>query len=115
MKLFIRHLIIFGIITAYALAMCYSGIGCPFKFLTHYPCPACGMTRAFIALIKFDFETSFHYHPMLLPMLIILPPAIHAKRFKRIKKTIEVLAALTSVVVFVTYIVRVFILKVNFI
>ena len=37
---------------------------CPFKFITGIPCPACGMTRACLAVTHGDFRSSFHYHPL---------------------------------------------------
>jgi Protein of unknown function (DUF2752) len=36
--------------------------GCALRHLTGIPCPACGMTRSFIAFAKGDFATSVHQH-----------------------------------------------------
>lgn len=49
-------------------------IGCPIKFVTGIACPGCGMTRAVISLIRFDFKDAIMYHPMVftLPLIIIL-------------------------------------------
>ncbi len=49
----------------------YSGIGCPVLFITGFPCPGCGMTRAFIALLDFDIITSIHYHPLCIIVIIM--------------------------------------------
>jgi len=45
------------------------GIGCPIKWLTGISCAGCGMTRAWMSLIKLDFDKAFYYHP-----LFFLPP-----------------------------------------
>lgn len=42
---------------------------CPFLFLWGIPCPGCGMTRAFLALLHLDFAAAFYYHP-LFPVVI---------------------------------------------
>ncbi len=39
------------------------GIGCPIKFLTGISCLGCGMTRAWLSLIRLDFKNAFFYHP----------------------------------------------------
>ncbi len=37
---------------------------CPFKAVTGYPCPFCGITRAYLSLFIGDIQASFHYHPL---------------------------------------------------
>lgn len=39
-------------------------IGCPVFKIFHFPCPTCGMTRAVISALKFDFFEAFNYHPL---------------------------------------------------
>lgn len=39
-------------------------IGCPLKHLTGLPCPSCGMTRAWFAALRLDFEAAFFWHPL---------------------------------------------------
>ncbi len=47
-----------------------AGIGCPIKFVTGISCMGCGMTRAYLSLLRLDFAEAFHYHPLfLLPIL----------------------------------------------
>lgn len=45
------------------------GITCPFKFITGISCAGCGMTRAWLALLRLDIKGAFYYHP-----LFFLPP-----------------------------------------
>ena len=35
---------------------------CPFKLLTGFPCPGCGITKSLIFLYKGDLEKSIYYH-----------------------------------------------------
>ncbi len=43
-----------------------TGIGCPIRFVTGVSCPGCGMTRAWLALLRLDFAGAFYYHPLFL-------------------------------------------------
>jgi hypothetical protein len=47
---------------------------CPFKLLTGFPCPGCGMTRACWCLLKLDFAGAFYFHPLsfLLASVVVL-------------------------------------------
>ena len=44
---------------------------CIFKLLTSFPCPGCGMTRAFIEISKLEFMNSFRYNIFALPLVFI--------------------------------------------
>lgn len=49
------------------------GIGCPIKYLTGVSCAGCGMTRAWLSVLRFDLSTAFNYHPLfLLPPIVIV-------------------------------------------
>lgn len=50
------------------------GVPCPFKLIFQKPCPFCGMTRAFVSLLKLDFPSAFGYNGMVwsLPVLYLL-------------------------------------------
>lgn len=43
---------------------------CPFRALTAYPCPGCGMTRAFCALAHFEFWRAIRFNA-LSPLLFL--------------------------------------------
>ncbi len=47
---------------------------CLFHLLFKYPCPSCGLTRAFLAFFKGDFKLAFYYHPLfiLIPLVLLL-------------------------------------------
>ena len=65
---------------------------CPFFFITGIPCPLCGMTRAVLNLLHFNFKAAFYYHA-LWPLLALLPIYIIIKIkniniYKKIENTI---------------------------
>lgn len=39
-------------------------LGCPFRHLTGVPCPGCGMSRAWLAVLAGNLGATFRYHPM---------------------------------------------------
>lgn len=39
-------------------------IGCPIRFLTGVSCAGCGMTRAWMSVLRLDFAAAYRYHPL---------------------------------------------------
>ena len=81
------------------------GIGCPIKYLTGVSCMGCGMTRAYLSLLRLDFASAFRYHP-LFPI-----PAIAAVLFlfrSRISQKIVKVLLFTTIVLFsIIYLLRI--------
>ena len=51
------------------IALCYAllermGITCPILFLSGISCAGCGMSRAWLSLLKGDLTTAASYHPL---------------------------------------------------
>lgn len=40
------------------------GITCPILYITGISCAGCGMSRAWLSLMRFDFAAAFFYHPL---------------------------------------------------
>jgi hypothetical protein len=38
-------------------------VGCLAKAIFGVPCPVCGMTRAYLSLLRLDFSAAMHYNP----------------------------------------------------
>ena len=60
-----------------AIAYCFLmnlliGQVCPMVFLTGFPCPGCGLTRAGIALLSLDFKEAFQLNCMIFPIAAFL-------------------------------------------
>ena len=80
-------------------------IGCPIDWLFWIPCAGCGMSRALVAVLHFDFYSAWCYHPLiyLMPFVALL----YLFRKKIDKKVLKV-AGVTIIVLFaVVYVVRV--------
>ena len=45
---------------------------CLFINIFGLPCPACGMTRAYISLVHLDTKKAFYYHPLFWSVPLIL-------------------------------------------
>lgn len=57
------------------------GIPCISQFLTGYPCPGCGLTRAFASLSHFDLISSLRFNPeaalfTLIAIVSVVSPAL---------------------------------------
>lgn len=59
-------------VTAFTLSYLFAvlvlhrfGIDCIFRTFFGISCPGCGMTHAFIALLRLDLASAFRYHPMI--------------------------------------------------
>lgn len=49
---------------------------CPFKAITGIPCATCGMTRCVLALAEGRWAEAFHWHPVAMGLLALLPLAM---------------------------------------
>lgn len=49
-----------------------NNIHCIFKKIFKIPCPACGMTRAFIQILNFNIINSFSYNILAFPLCVTL-------------------------------------------
>jgi len=57
------------------MVVCYTfGIPCIILSITGIPCLGCGMTRAIVSILKFDFKAAFSFHSMVwsLPLLYLM-------------------------------------------
>ncbi|WP_118976032.1 DUF2752 domain-containing protein [Taibaiella koreensis] len=45
---------------------------CPWHFLTGLPCPACGVTRALVAILDGKPSAAFYYNPLGFPVFLFL-------------------------------------------
>ncbi len=110
-KSWLYYMLLHGFYVALGIAailvLDYWGIGCPFKALTGYPCPTCGMTRSFLALIHCNIKESLSYNPMTLPVLTALLLGFHKKMFKN-KRIIDIVIVTIVGINFVFYIYRLF-------
>lgn len=68
---FKTKLILTVIYIAIVFVFSKAGYSCVFRELFGIQCPGCGMTRAYISLLKFDVLSAFRYHPMFWSMPLL--------------------------------------------
>ena len=73
---------------AIAVLTCFWGIMyffyaslCPFRVLTGFPCPACGLTRAGLLLLTFHFKYAWEMNPSIYLWFPLILYALFAKYF----------------------------------
>ena len=88
----IRYLlIILGIGFGYYLWLNFThlGIPCPFRTITGWLCPGCGITHMLIALIHLDFYTAYLENPFLLLTFPFLIGQIIYQRYLQLTKQVN--------------------------
>lgn len=93
---------------------------CPFRLLFGIPCPGCGMTRAFLCLLRLDIRGAFHYHP-LFPLVLLLAlwggfallhkrtaPSVPKQSFFRQKRMRRLLLVAACAMFLIVYLIRLF-------
>lgn len=85
-------------------------LSCPFKKLTGLDCPGCGLQRSIVALLKGDIVGAFKFYPPTFVLLALLVFALlHLKfDFKNGALTIKAMYILTTAVIIINYIYKVY-------
>jgi len=83
---------------------------CPFEYIFGIPCPGCGMTRAFIALLKLDFAEAFYFHPLFPIVIVVLIFAVldYFKVFVFSRKFKDIATIVIPLIFIVVYFIRMF-------
>ena len=112
---FILHTLKTGIVCVIILIFLLLFFKCPMKLFFDIPCPGCGMTRAIISLLKFDFKASFTYNPLAIFVILALVYYIFIRKFAKIPSKFEKLyLVLLAVSLVVLWILRMTVLGFNF-
>lgn len=77
-------------------------IPCPFRLITGVSCLGCGMTRAYLSVLRFDFAKAFYFHP-LWPFVPVSIACYIWTRFKKPKlgNVVILISALAMIIVYV--------------
>ena len=82
-----------------------AGIGCPIKYITGVSCMGCGMTRAYLSLLRLDIVGAFKYHPLfLIPAIAVI---LFLFRSRISQKIVNFLLFTTIVLFSIIYLLRI--------
>ena len=91
----------------------FTHIGCTIKFITGISCPACGMTRAVLAILHGDTHAALNYHPLVLTLPVLLISVIvyivNTRRIKpsvRLSRLLNCIFILSAVLFIAVYVLR---------
>ncbi len=103
-------LLLIGFAAVFLLSQ-WLGFGCPIQTLTGIPCPGCGMTRAYLALLHLDIPAAFHYHPLFWMLPLGLAVFLIRKGPLANEKVKIILLSLMAAAVLVVYLLRLLVLR----
>lgn len=105
-KILLLHCLIAIVLLVYMLLLQGQ---CVFRLITTIPCAGCGLTRAWLAFFKGDFNLAFKFHPLfwLAPIAIFIFAHLKTVFFKHIKTWQYCVIALVLILPFIIiYIIR---------
>lgn len=79
-----------------SVMLLYRYLSCPIRFFSGIPCPGCGMTRAVIAALKFNFREAYQYHPLIIIMPLMGLWCVKSSKLSRKTNYIIIGVAVTA-------------------
>ena len=66
-------LLLFGLFGVLLAVWYFLDLPCVIRHITGLPCPGCGMSRAWLSVLRLNFGEAFRYHPLFwsIPILAI--------------------------------------------
>lgn len=78
------------------------GITCPIRFLTGISCAGCGMSRAWLCVLQFDFRRAFEYHPLFpLPGFFAIGFLFRRRIPEKVKRALCLILVILFMVVYI--------------
>ncbi len=62
------------------------GIGCPIQRIFGISCGGCGMTRAWLAAVRFQWANAFAFHPLFWTVPLVIGCLLVKRKYPRIAK-----------------------------
>lgn len=102
-------ILVFGalLLLLYCLLFLIFEIPCPIRYFTGNRCAGCGMTRAFLEALKFNFSDAFIYHPLWFSVPIFMA-ALAFFFLKRMKKCVYITLIVFCILMFTVYFIRIY-------
>ncbi|SCW32189.1 Protein of unknown function [Ruminococcaceae bacterium YRB3002] len=104
----ISFAVVLGVIVTLGVFAVLGIYNCPMKLLFGLPCPLCGITRAFTAVIKLDFKEAFYYHPLwpVIAVVIIAETLNELSVVKIPQKANNIALIIVAAMLLVCYVIR---------
>ncbi|MDJ1479489.1 DUF2752 domain-containing protein [Cytophagaceae bacterium YF14B1] len=82
---------------------------CPFKKVFLIDCPGCGLQRSIVALLRGDFNESWHMYPATLPMLLLIGFVLVNSRinFRYGSWIVKILSGIVFLIIISSYILKI--------
>lgn len=78
------------------------GITCPIKYVTGISCAGCGMSRAYLSLLRGDIGGAFYYHPLFfMPPIIVIVFLLRKRLPDKLYKIFLFTSALIFIIVYI--------------
>ena len=81
-----KKIILYHIIALIILLFIIFFYKCPIYYFFNIPCPGCGITRAYLALLSLDIKGAFHFHPL---FFTIAPTILYIAHRNVLKKKLN--------------------------
>ncbi len=99
------------IIVVFIICMTSAFLGiykCPLDYLGGIPCPMCGLTRAYIYVLKGDFVKAFYFHPLwpIIPIAIVIFLLYSIGVLKLSKKAFDYSCFVLAILIAGCYVIR---------
>lgn len=108
LKPIIKRTIVYGVILAlYITVLTTFDIYCPIAKATGIECPTCGVSRALLSLLAFDFKAYYNYNPLALPLVVSVWLMLNSEYFKH-KALARSIAIFTVSVNFILHLYEIF-------
>lgn len=106
MTLILKRILGIFLVGSLTFIVVFSGVyQCPIKWLTGISCLGCGMSRAYIELVKGNVSLAFTYHPLfLIPIVWVI---IYCFRNKLSHRSYNLILWFMVILFIVTYIYRI--------
>ncbi len=84
-------------------------IGCIIERVLGINCPSCGITRAWMTVLRGDIGLAFYYHPLFLfPLIGVILYVVNNNILVKNSKVIDIVMTVMLIIYIVLYIVRMF-------
>ena len=77
------------------------GVNCPIKYVTGVSCAGCGMTRAWLCVLRLDFVGAMSFHPLFWTVPLVMIIFILRKRYPDVFRTFVIVTVVLYIAVYV--------------